>query len=49
MPYKQNYKDHAKVLTMIQKAQDAEADQREKAREAKRFMTQRNGQWDDYA
>lgn len=49
MPYKQNYKDHAKVLTMIQKAQDAEQDQREKAREAKRFMTQRNGQWDDYA
>ncbi len=46
MPYKQNYSDHNSVLVMIRKTQNAEQDQREKAREAKRFLTERNGQWD---
>lgn len=50
MPFlKQDYSDHSEVLIMIQKAQDAEQDQREHVREAKRFITDRDGQWDDYA
>lgn len=49
MPQKYNYSDHAEVLIMLQKSQDAEQDQREKVREANRFLTRRDGQWDDYA
>ena len=49
MGLKRNYSDHAKALIMIQKAQDAESDQRERSREAKRFITERDGQWDQYA
>ena len=47
MPQKYDYSDIAEVLVMLQKSQDAEQDQREKVREANRFITQRNGQWDD--
>lgn len=35
-----------KVLVMLQESQDAEQDQRNKAREAKRFVYERDGQWD---
>jgi len=41
-----NFSDHGKVLIMVSEAQDAEKDQREQAREAKLFITKRNGQWD---
>lgn len=44
-----DYSDIGKVLVMIQKAQDAETDQRDRVREAKRFITERDGQWDEYA
>jgi len=43
------FDDHADVLIMIQKSQDAETDQRQAAREAKLFITKRDGQWDEYA
>jgi len=49
MPLNQDYSDIAAVLVMIQKAQDAEQDQRDKVREAKRFITERDGMWDPYA
>ncbi len=49
MPLGKEYDNHSEVLLMIQKAQDSEQDQRDKVREAKRFITQRDGQWDDYA
>ena len=41
-----NFKEHSSVLIMIGKAQDAESDQREAVREAKLFITKRDGQWD---
>lgn len=41
-----NFEKHSSVIIMVQEAQDAETDQRQKAREAKLFLTQRDGQWD---
>jgi len=49
MPLKQDYSDISKVLVMVTKTQDAEQDQREKVRESKRFLTERDGMWDKYA
>ena len=49
MPINTDYSEISDVLILIQKAQDAEKEQREQAREAKRFLTQRDGQWDEYA
>ena len=49
MPLKQDYSNISDVLILIKKAQDAEQDQREQVREAKRFITERDGMWDDYA
>jgi len=49
MPITIKFDDHADVLIMVQKAQDAEQDQREASREAKLFITKRDGQWDPYA
>ena len=49
MPLNQDYSDISNVLIMIQKAQDAEQGQRDQVREAKRFLTERDGMWDDYA
>lgn len=49
MPLKQDYSDISKVLVMVTKTQDAEQDQREKVRESKRFLTERDGMWDEYA
>lgn len=49
MANEQDYSEIGEVLVMVQKAQDAEREQREQVREAKRFITQRDGQWDDYA
>jgi len=44
-----NFDDHDTVLRMVAEAQDSEQDRRQKVREAKRFITERNGQWDPYA
>ena len=41
-----DYSDHTKVLAMIKKVQDAESDQREAVKEAKTFLSKRDGQWD---
>ena len=49
MPLNEDYSNHSDVLIMIQKAQDSENDQREQVREARRFTTERDGMWDDYA
>lgn len=49
MPFKQDYSNISDVLVMIQKAQDAEQYQREDVREARRFITDKDGMWDDYA
>jgi len=49
MPINQDYSKISDVLIMIQKSQDAEQEQRERVREAKRFITEVDGQWDDYA
>jgi hypothetical protein len=39
---------HQKVLELLQKAQDADHDMRENAREAFLFVTKRDGQWEPY-
>lgn len=49
MPLKQDYSNVSDVLILIQKSQDAEQVQRERVREAKRFITSPDGMWDDYA
>jgi len=41
-----NFEEHDSVLIMVAQAQDAETDQRRHAREAKVFLTKRDGQWD---
>ena len=46
MSTKLNFEDHNSVLLMTKRAQEAESDQREHARDAKLFLTKRNGQWD---
>jgi len=47
MPIKANYEDHAWVLEALKKAQEADHDNREKAREAVAFINERDGQWED--
>ena len=42
-----NYKDHAKVLILLNEAQDAEHDMREKVREVRGFLSKEDGQWED--
>ncbi|MES0328055.1 MAG: portal protein, partial [Gammaproteobacteria bacterium] len=49
MPLNKDYSEISDVLIMIQKSQDSEQDQRDKVREAKRFITERDGMWDEYA
>ena len=44
-----NFEDHDKVLNMVTEAQDSESDMRDHVREAKLFITKRDGQWDPYA
>lgn len=44
-----NFKDHSKVLNEIKKAQEAETDMRQDARDAKLFLNKTDGQWDPYA
>lgn len=44
-----DFTDISKVLIMVQEAQDSERDQREHVKEAKRFITDRDGQWDQDA
>ena len=44
-----DYSDHRKVLSMVTETQDAETDQRGMAREAKDFVTKRDGQWTEDA
>lgn len=45
---KQNkYENITTVLNMVREAQDAERDMRNAAREAKNFITKRDGQWQD--
>jgi len=42
------YKDHGKVIQMLTKAQGADHDNRERAREAILFVNKRDGQWEPY-
>jgi hypothetical protein len=49
MPTNIDYSDHAKVLVLIQEAQDNERDQRARVEEAQLFITEKDGQWDRYA
>jgi len=46
--YEAPYSDHANVLSMLEKAQGAEHDMREMAREAVLFVTKRDGQWEPF-
>ena len=39
---------HQRVLELLQKAQDADHDMREKARETFLFITKADGQWEPY-
>jgi len=43
-----NYSDHSDVLKMLGDAQDADKDNRERAREAHLFVNKRDGQWEQY-
>ena len=47
MPTQQNYEDHTWMLEALKKAQDDDHDNREMAREAHRFVNDRDGQWED--
>jgi len=47
MPTLKNYDDHAWMLEALKKAQDDDHDNREAAREAHRFVNDRDGQWED--
>ncbi len=44
-----DFTDINKVLVMVAESQDYERDQRNQCREAKLFITKRDGQWDPYA
>lgn len=45
---KYKYDDHNYVITALEKAQDADHDNREAAREAFLFVNKRDGQWEPY-
>jgi len=47
MPTQQNYENHTWMLEALKKAQDDDHDNREMAREAHRFVNDRDGQWED--
>lgn len=46
MPTKEQYSDHKWCLEQLKKAQDADHDMREQARECASFLTSRNGMWE---
>lgn len=46
MPTKENYQDHKWCLEQLKKAQDADHDMREQARECASFLTSRRGMWE---
>lgn len=41
-----NYDDHQHVLSLLEKDQEADHDNRERAREARLFLNKRDGQWE---
>jgi len=45
---KEKYSDHKAVMDMLTKAQGADHDNRERAREAHLFVDKRDGQWEPY-
>ena len=47
-PESYKYDDHSYVIEILQKAQDADHDNREMAREAFLFVNKRDGQWEPY-
>ena len=47
MPTQQNYENHTWMLEALKKAQDDDHDNREMAREAHRFVNDRDGQWEE--
>jgi hypothetical protein len=49
MPIEIDFTEHSNVLIMIKEAQESEDDTRQAVREAKLFLTKRDGQWDPYA
>lgn len=49
MPIEIDFKDHTKLLVMVEEVQDAEQDRRDRVMEAKLFITEADGQWDPYA
>ena len=49
MPIEIDFTKHSNVLIMIKESQEAETDARQAVREAKLFITKRDGQWDPYA
>lgn len=46
MPVTRDYDDIADILILVQEAQDAEQGQRARVKEAKLFITAKDGQWD---
>lgn len=44
-----DFNDHDEVIAALTEAQDAEQDMRQQARDAKLFLTKRDGMWDPYA
>ena len=46
MPTKEQYADHSWMLEQLKNAQDADHDNRERAREAHNFVDKRDGQWE---
>jgi len=44
-----DFSKHSNVLVMISEAQDANTDMRQGVRDAKLFLSKRDGQWDPYA
>lgn len=47
MPTQKQYEDHQWMLAALKKAQDDDHDNREMAREAHRFINERDGQWEE--
>lgn len=43
-----DFKNHADVLILLSKAQDADEDNRDRAREAHLFVSKKDGQWEPY-
>jgi len=49
VPQANDFSDHADTLIAIQKTQDSERNRRDKVKEAKRFLTDTDGMWDQDA